>query len=92
MFRPPVHRVVLLCRRDMSLDASDLIDNLLDDQARVNSAVDEGDINNVVADVQQITGEKVGLTGAETITPTSTGSPPHKYDDGQSQWGFASWG
>lgn len=75
----------------MSLDASDLIDNLLDDQARVNSAVDDGDINSLVADAQQVTGEAVGLNGSETLTGSATGSPPHKYDDGQSQWGFASW-
>jgi hypothetical protein len=76
----------------MSLDASDLVDQLLDDQARVNSAVDDGDIANLVADFQSIFGETVGFTG-EAVTTTLT-APPHNWDDTpgtNTVYGFFSW-
>ena len=75
----------------MSIDVTDLVDNLLDEQARLNSAVDDGDMNNAVTDSNVLGGDAVGFTGAETVTATSTGSPPHKWDDGQTQWNFAAW-
>lgn len=75
----------------MSIDASDLIDGLLNEQARVNSAVDDGDVNDLVADFQALSGEVVGLNGAETVTGTTMGHPPHNWGDGQSPWGYFSW-
>lgn len=73
----------------MALDASDLVESFLDDQARVNSALDDGDPNNLVTDTAQVTGEKVGMQ-TETIS-TATTSPPNTYD-GAATWGFVSWG
>jgi hypothetical protein len=47
-------------------DASnDLVDALLNEQARINAATADEDINSLIADFQGITGEKLGLT--ETI-------------------------
>ena len=73
----------------MSLDATDLVDGLLNEQARVNSALDAGDINQLVADFQGVSGETVGMT--ESLSTTVTGNPPHNWGDGQSQWGYFSW-
>lgn len=73
------------------LDASDFIDNLLDEQARFNSAVDDGDIANLVADFQTVSGELVGLTGAESVG-TTTYTLPHNWDQGvNTLYGFFSW-
>lgn len=74
----------------MAIDAGDLVDHFLNDQARVNSAIDTGDVNNLVADFATLgSGELIGFQ-AETITPTAT-SPPHLWDDGTSYWGLATW-
>lgn len=75
----------------MSLDAGDFIDNLLDEQARLNSIADDGDIANLVADFQTLSGELVGFTGAETVTPTGL-TLPHNWDQGANTvYGFFSW-
>jgi hypothetical protein len=76
----------------MSLDASDFIDNLLDEQARFNSAVDDGDIANLVADFQTLSGELIGMV-SEAVAATAT-APPHKWDDpvtNNTLYGFFSW-
>lgn len=73
----------------MSVDANDLVEHYLDEQARINFAVDSGDINNLVGDIAGVSGETVGMT--ETVG-TATTAPPHKYDDNQSPYGFVSWG
>lgn len=72
----------------MALDASDLVESLMDEQARVNAAWDAGDVNNLVADVVGITGEGMGMT--EALVQSAT-HPPHKWSDGQSAFGFFSW-
>lgn len=74
----------------MSLDASDLVDQLLDDQARVNAAVDDSDIANLVADFQTMSGELIGFVteGVATTQPTS----PHNWDQGANTvYGFFTW-
>jgi hypothetical protein len=73
----------------LSLDAADFVDSMLTEQARLNSAADDGDVNSLVADFQNVSGEKLGL--AETITPSNVGVPPHKWDDAQSPWGYWRW-
>lgn len=76
----------------MALDSGDFIDNLLDEQARLNSLADDGDIANLVADFQIISGELVGMQ-AETVTPSAT-NPPHKWNDTpgtNTVYGFFSW-
>lgn len=76
----------------MSMDASDLVDSLLDEQARRNSALDEGEIENLITDVQSVYPvEPIGLNGAET-TSTTGYTAPHHWGDGQSFWGFVRWG
>ena len=72
----------------MSIDANDLIESFLDDQARVNAAVDNGDINNLVGDVGGLS-DPIGMQADSLVSGVTT--PPHKYDDNQSAYGFASW-
>ncbi len=64
---------------------------MLTEQARVNQAVDDGDVNNLISDFQGVAGELVGLTGAETVAATTVGNPPHKWDDAQTAWNYFTW-
>lgn len=73
----------------MALDANDLVESFLDDQARVNAAVDNGDINNLVADTATAS-DTIGFQ-AETVTNTDYAAP-HHWGDGHSFWGFVTWG
>lgn len=73
----------------MSLDSSDLVDSVLTEQARLNTAFDDGDANNLVVDYQTITKDSLGLT--ETVTATGVGSPPHNWDDAQTAWNYFRW-
>lgn len=74
----------------MSLDGADFIDNLLDEQARLNSMADDGDVANLVADFQTIAGELVGFI-TEVLTTTGT-NPPHNWNQGANTlYGFFSW-
>jgi hypothetical protein len=74
----------------VSIDAGDLVDNSLNEQARVNSAIDTGDVNNLVADFAVLgSGEPIGFQADALATATST--PPHLWDDGQSFWGTCTW-
>lgn len=70
----------------MSLDGGDLIDGMLNEQARVNAAVDAGDVNDLVADYQQVTGEAIGLV--ETVSTQYMGGNPHTVGDGQTWVGY----
>lgn len=72
----------------MSIDSSDLIESFLDDQARVNAAVDNGDINNLVGDVGGFS-DTVGMQADSLVSAVTV--TPHKYDDNQSAYGFVSW-
>lgn len=75
----------------MGMDAGDLVDNLLDEQARRNAAINDMDIDTLITDWQQIS--PVELVGFQTATLTTTGyAAPHHWGDGQSFWGFVSWG
>lgn len=62
----------------MALDAADLIDGMMNEQARVNSAIDAGDINNLVADTTGIQGERVGLIESFLTTVWTS---PHILDE-----------
>ena len=71
----------------MSINSNDLIDSLLDHQARVNFATDSGDINTLISDLWTLMpADPIGT--AETLNVV-TYIPPHKYDDGQTKYGFA---
>ncbi len=72
----------------MSIDSSDLVGQFLDEQSRINNAVDDGDINSLVVDNPGLADNLGSSTDAIT---TSATTPPHKWDDGQSAWGFFSW-
>jgi hypothetical protein len=73
----------------MAINSDDFIGSLMNEQARLNSIVDDGDVNTLVADIVGLA-DPVGTT-AETLTPTAT-HPPHKWDEGtNTQWGFFSW-
>jgi hypothetical protein len=74
----------------VSIDSGDLVDSILTEQARINAAVDDGDIANAVADAQSITGEKIGFV-TETVAGIAAGVTPHLWDDGQTTWGFFRW-
>jgi hypothetical protein len=73
----------------MSLDSSDLVDSVLTEQSRLNASFADGDIDQLVVDYQNVSGEKIGLT--EAITPVSVGTTPHKWDDAQTLWNYAQW-
>jgi hypothetical protein len=73
----------------MALDASDLIDGLVNEQARLNSAVDAGDINNLVADFSALSGETIGFQSDSIATVAMT--TPHTWNDGVSEWNFFQW-
>lgn len=75
----------------MSMDVNDLLSSLLDDQARVNAAVDDSDINNLVADSQQVSGETIGLTETVNAVTAGVSGLPHNWDDGHSMWNFFTW-
>lgn len=72
----------------MSIDSNDLVGQFLDEQSRINNAVDDGDINSLVVDNPGLADNLGSSTDAIT---TSTSTPPHLWDDGQSAWGFFSW-
>lgn len=77
----------------MSIDANDLVEGLIDEQARRNAAFqNQPDVNAVVEDIFALTPvETVGFT--ETVTPVST-NRPHHWDDtpgSNTVWGFWSW-
>lgn len=73
----------------MSIDANDWIDDILDEQARRNSAfVDQPDIDQAVEDYQSVT-ETVGLV--ETLNRT-TYAAPHVWGNAGTIWGFWGWG
>lgn len=72
----------------MSLDASDFVDNVLDEQARRNAAFAQPDIDQAVEDFQSAT-DPVGLV--ETLNRSAT-TGPHKWGDNQTAYGFWQWG
>jgi len=70
------------------LNNDDLVSAFLDEQARLNFAVDDGDVNNLVADLVQVNTETVGMTESTSVTNLGTNGV-YKYDDGLSKYGFA---
>ena len=75
----------------MAINSDDFIGNLLNEQARLNSAADDGDINSLVTDAAQLA-DILG-TASDAIA-TSTGNPPHLWDDvagNHTNYGFFSW-
>jgi hypothetical protein len=75
----------------MSINSDDLIGSFLNEQARLNSIADDGDVNNLVADLNGLA-DPLG-TASDAIA-TSTGNPPHLWDDvvaNHTQYGFFSW-
>jgi hypothetical protein len=73
----------------MSISQDDFIGSLLDHQARVNFALDDGDVNSLVTDLYPLNVEEIGM--GSDVANTSTTVPPHLYDDGQSAYGFCSY-
>jgi hypothetical protein len=73
----------------VSLDATDLVGAFIDEQARVNSALDEGDVNNLVADFSTITGETIGFQ-SDSISTVAMATP-HTWNDGIMEWNFFQW-
>jgi hypothetical protein len=75
----------------MAINSDDMVGALLNEQARLNFIADDGDVNNLVADLVALA-DPVGVS-TETLTPTAT-HPPHTWDDSGSNtlWGFFSWG
>jgi hypothetical protein len=74
----------------MAINSDDFIGSLMNEQARLNSIVDDGDINTLVADISVIA-DPIGVGSTETLTPTAT-HPPHLWDEGANTlWGFFSW-
>lgn len=75
----------------MSIDANDLVEGLMDEQARRNTAlVDQPDVNAVVEDLYATYPvETIGMQ-ADTLTTTVT-TLTHKWDDNQTAWNFWSW-
>ncbi len=81
----------------MSLDANDIVENLIDEQARRNALfVDQPDLDAVIQDIVQIpvlpAVETVGMQ-ADSLVTTATGLP-HKWDDtppDNTDWDFFSW-
>jgi hypothetical protein len=74
----------------MAINSGDFVDGLLDHQARVNFAMDSGDINTLVEDYAPVN-DPVGVGSTEAITKT-TYTAPHHWGDGHSFWGFVQWG
>jgi hypothetical protein len=74
----------------MAINSSDFIDDLLDHQARVNSATDGGDINTLVEDFWALM--PPDPIGASEATSQTVYTRPHTWGDGQSFWGFEQWG
>ena len=72
----------------MSINTDDLVNALLDHQARVNFALDDGDVNTVIEDL--FAPSDIIGTASDT-TAHSTTNWPHLYDDGQSPYDFSSW-
>ena len=65
------------------------------EQARVNSLNDEGDVNITIEDLQAISDQEIGFEGgadAEIITAIDYGGEPHHWDDDDMVWGFFTWG
>jgi hypothetical protein len=76
----------------MSINSDDLVGALLDHQARVNFALDDGDINSVIEDLFLLPSSGTEPIGTATdVTKTSATNWPHKYDDAQSPYDFCSW-
>jgi hypothetical protein len=76
----------------MAINQQDLVGAFLDEQARINAAIDDGNVNNVVEDLQILSGDEAG-PGVETLT-TFTSHPPHYWDDStpvNTVWGFFAW-
>lgn len=63
----------------------DIIDLLLGEQGRINAALDQGDINQTITDLQSIL-DAIGMA-AETIAVASTSPHPALYDAATSVWG-----
>lgn len=78
----------------MGLDAADLVEGLLDEQARRNALFnDQPDINSIITDavsIPAIAGTEVVGMQADALA-TSVSHPPHNWDDGQTPWDFFSW-
>jgi hypothetical protein len=75
----------------MSQDASDFIDDILDEQARRNAAfVEQPDIDATVEDFQNIPpiGNELIDFGSETVTATAQAKP---FVWGTFVWGFSTW-
>jgi hypothetical protein len=70
----------------------DWIGDLLDEQARKNNMLTEGDINDLVSDFQDVSGETLGFQG-DSVAAIALAAP-HAWGDAptKTQWGFFQWG
>lgn len=78
----------------MALDANDLVESLMDEQARRNALfTDQPDQNAVVEDIVEVfPAESIGMQ-ADTLSTTVTHTP-HNWDDtpgSNTVWDFWSW-
>lgn len=71
-------------RQDGTTD-DDIIDHFLGEQGRINQALEQGDVNDTVQDLQTIL-DTIGA-GTEVITVTHTTPHPALYDAAASIWG-----
>jgi hypothetical protein len=77
----------------MGIDANDLVEGLMDEQARRNALFnDQPDINNLIQDLVAIPATPGSeVVGQTELIATSVTHGIHKWDDGQTAWGFWSW-
>jgi hypothetical protein len=78
----------------MAVNSADFIGAMLNEQARVNAAIDDGDVNVVVEDLFDIGAagtEEIGMAAGETITALDYGGGPHHWGDDDMIWGFFKW-
>lgn len=77
----------------MSIDASNFVDAALTEQARRNAAFqDQPDVNDLINDFTSPDSlETIGMQGDTIGVSTTSTAATHKWDDGQTAWGFWSW-